>query len=92
MTFDTSDVRVVRGDTASLPAYREQKQRTPQQRHTDDALESAALGAATGREQVIEALAWLESIGADVPIDLKALGVRLAQLETFVQDEKARRR
>lgn len=92
MTYDFDDVRVIRsGDAPSVAAYREQRERTPQQKHTDEALANAAASAGDGLENVTEALRWLTSIGADVPARLKGIPTLLVQLGTFIDDEKGRR-
>lgn len=91
--YDTSDVRIIRTDDLSVNPYVivETAQRTPAQKHTDFALQSAldlqndALEAAEG------AVEWLASIGADIPRRLRDIPVELGQLGRFIKDEQGRR-
>lgn len=90
-TSDTqiTDVKIIYSDEPT--PYREQALRSPAQKHTDFALQSAldlqdeALRASQG------ALDWLGSVGADTPARFKSLPVVLAQLGRFIEDEQGRR-
>lgn len=90
------DVRVTgsHGGPAAAPtelaAMREQR-RTEQQRHTDQALTAAGKAVETAIEEAESGIAWLESVGAQLPQKLETLPVVLRQLAKFVEDEKGRR-
>lgn len=88
MTYD-SDIRLVPSDQVSgLTQYRD---RTPQQKHTDQAMAWAADAAHVALESATEAIQWMTSIGADVPNRLKGLPTLLVQFSAFIDDEKRRR-
>lgn len=80
-----TDVRIVRGD----PSFIEQVQRTPAQKHADEALTKAAELADSALEDVKSALEWLEvvtnPINRDVPTYIKKLMAEIAETKRLRQ-------
>lgn len=92
---DDGNVQVVGAtDRRTLDFYidtRSEERRTDQQKHTDQALDAAEQSVATAIEETEQAIAWLRSIGAQLPTRLETLPVVLRQLADFTDDERGRR-
>ena len=84
-----SDIRVIHG--GNQPEFAEQRTRTAAERHTETALKTAREHADAGLAGTEMALEWLESVGADIPSKFRTLPTVLRQLQTFIDDETARR-
>ena len=91
MTGFTDDVRVVPAGEAHEITYMEPKRRTPAQVHTDQALDHARDAQEAGLEAVTDMLAWMRSIGAQVPSEVASLPTTLKLAGEFLDDETRRR-
>ena len=91
MTFEEiREVRVLRGGDARQ-ALAAQPDRTPAQKHTDEALDHAdtsALGAATAFGESLE---WAASIGVEIPLRVRGVVTILRQWQKHLEDERKRR-
>lgn len=85
------DIRVFRPSEGTPLAYQQQTQRTPAQKHTDQALDSAEASAVEAAVSFGESLEWASSIGVEIPSRIRGVVTILGQWQKHLEDERKRR-
>jgi hypothetical protein len=88
---NAENVRVVAGGEASELAYLTQQDRTPQEKHTDHALEQASEAGLASVAAVTESLEWMATM-TEIPAKFRGLPVTLGQWVEWVNEQKRLRR
>ena len=85
------EVRVFHNTTDAERTYGIQVNRTPAQKHTDQALDNAEGAAVEAASNFGESLAWATSIGVEIPSRIKGVVTILGQWQKYLEDERKRR-
>lgn len=86
---DAQNIRVLRGSDAAEIVYEQRRaDRSPQERHREDARDKAQTQAEDSLEALSESIGWAESVGIEIPRKVRSGVTILRQWITALQDEQ----